>query len=79
MNSLTVKQFKDMTALEVEVKGKSVPLSVVLHPYAVYSPGQSLVGTTIKKLVTVSIILEYYMYHYSLNKNPFVVETICEI
>uniref|UniRef100_A0A8W8MX88 Deleted in lung and esophageal cancer protein 1 n=1 Tax=Magallana gigas TaxID=29159 RepID=A0A8W8MX88_MAGGI len=49
-----MKQFKDMTALEVEVKGKSVPLSVVLHPYAVYSPGQSLVGTTIKKLVTMA-------------------------
>lgn len=57
MNYLTVKQFKDMTALEIEVKGKSVPLSVVLHPYAVYSPGQNLVGTTIKKLVTVSVIL----------------------
>lgn len=61
MNYLTVKQFKDMTALEIEVKGKSVPLSVVLHPYAVYSPGQNLVGTTIKKLVTVSVILRSFI------------------
>ena len=52
-----MKQFKDVTALEIEVKGKSVPLNVVLHPYAVYAPGQILVGTTIKKLVTVSTYL----------------------
>nr|XP_022304299.1 deleted in lung and esophageal cancer protein 1-like isoform X2 [Crassostrea virginica] len=53
MNS-DLKQFKDVTALEIEVKGKSVPLNVVLHPYAVYAPGQNLVGTTIKKLVTMA-------------------------
>ena len=51
-----MKQFKDVTALEIEVKGKSVPLNVVLHPYAVCAPGQNLVGTTIKKLVTVSTV-----------------------
>ncbi|XP_056008414.1 deleted in lung and esophageal cancer protein 1-like isoform X2 [Ostrea edulis] len=53
MNS-DMKQFKDVTALEIEVKGKSVPLNVVLHPYAVYSPGQHLLGTTVKKLVTMA-------------------------
>lgn len=45
-----VKESRDYTALEVEVKGSSIPLNVVLHPYAIYIPGQNLVGTTIKKL-----------------------------
>ena len=28
--------FLDVTALEVEVKGESTPLNVVLHPYATH-------------------------------------------
>ena len=28
--------FVDVTALEIEVKGKSTPLNVVLHPYATH-------------------------------------------
>ena len=43
-----------MTALEVELKGRSIPLNVVLHPYAMYLPGSYLVGSTVKKLFTVS-------------------------
>ncbi|XP_063421465.1 deleted in lung and esophageal cancer protein 1-like isoform X2 [Mytilus trossulus] len=45
-----VKESRDYTALEIEVKGSSIPLNVVLHPYAIYIPGQNLVGTTVKKL-----------------------------
>lgn len=53
----TVTLSKDLTALEIEVKGESVPLNVVLHPYAVFVPGQYLVGTTLKNLVTVGDII----------------------
>ena len=28
--------FVDVTALEIEVKGESIPLNVVLHPYATH-------------------------------------------
>jgi hypothetical protein len=42
-----------MTALQIEMKGKSIPLNVVLHPYAIYMPGSYLVGHTIKRLFTV--------------------------
>ncbi|CAC5401955.1 unnamed protein product [Mytilus coruscus] len=45
-----VKESRDYTALEIEVKGSSIPLNVVLHPYAIHIPGQNLVGTTVKKL-----------------------------
>ncbi|XP_064614552.1 LOW QUALITY PROTEIN: deleted in lung and esophageal cancer protein 1-like [Liolophura sinensis] len=43
--------FEDKTVLEVEVKGKCVPLNVVLHPYAMIIPGTFLVGVTVKKQV----------------------------
>ncbi|KAK6165505.1 hypothetical protein SNE40_022422 [Patella caerulea] len=46
--------FKDVTALEVEVKGKCVPLNIVLHPYAIYIPGKLLVGTSIKKIFSMA-------------------------
>ncbi|XP_053374594.1 deleted in lung and esophageal cancer protein 1-like isoform X2 [Mercenaria mercenaria] len=46
--------FADVTALEIEVKGESVPLSVVLHPYSMHVPGKNLVGTTLKKMVTMA-------------------------
>ncbi|KAK7110848.1 deleted in lung and esophageal cancer protein 1-like isoform X2 [Littorina saxatilis] len=49
-----VPPFRDMTALEIELKGRSTPLNVVLHPYALYLPGSYLVGTTIKKLFTMA-------------------------
>ena len=50
---ILVPPFTDVTALEIEVKGESVPLSVVLHPYSMHVPGKNLVGTTLKKMVTV--------------------------
>jgi len=50
----TVPPFSDVTALEIEVKGESTPLSVVLHPYSMHIPGKNLVGTSLKKMVTVS-------------------------
>ena len=59
--NFTVTESRDFTALEVEVKGSSIPLNVVLHPYAIYIPGQNLVGTTVKKLFAVST-LEVYTY-----------------
>lgn len=46
--------FGDVTALEIEVKGESVPLSVVLHPYSMLIPGKHLMGTTLKKMVTMA-------------------------
>ncbi|XP_060555800.1 deleted in lung and esophageal cancer protein 1-like isoform X2 [Ruditapes philippinarum] len=46
--------FADLTALEIEVKGESSPLSVVLHPYSMHVPGKNLVGTTLKKMVTMA-------------------------
>ena len=46
--------FVDVTALEIEVKGESTPLNVVLHPYATHVPGKNLVGTTLKKMITVT-------------------------
>ncbi|XP_052246606.1 deleted in lung and esophageal cancer protein 1-like isoform X3 [Dreissena polymorpha] len=46
--------FMDVTALEIEVKGESSPLSVVLHPYSMHVPGKNLVGTTLKKMVTMA-------------------------
>lgn len=52
---ISVKESRDYTALEIEVKGSSIPLNVVLHPYAIYIPGQNLVGTTVKKLFAVSL------------------------
>ena len=42
---------KDVTALEVEVKGECEPLNVTVQPYGVYIPGKTLVGTTIRKQV----------------------------
>ncbi|ESO99858.1 hypothetical protein LOTGIDRAFT_238688 [Lottia gigantea] len=47
-------KFKDVTAMEIEVKGKSVPLNVVLHPYAIYIPGKTLVGSSVKKSFTMA-------------------------
>ncbi|XP_033743778.1 deleted in lung and esophageal cancer protein 1-like isoform X2 [Pecten maximus] len=49
-----LRKLQDLTAMEIEVKGNSVPLNVVLHPYAVYVPGRSLMETTIKKRVTMA-------------------------
>ncbi|XP_021361346.1 deleted in lung and esophageal cancer protein 1-like isoform X1 [Mizuhopecten yessoensis] len=49
-----VRRLRDLTAMEIEVKGNSVPLNVVLHPYAVFVPGRSLMETTIKKRVTMA-------------------------
>ncbi|KAL4222937.1 Deleted in lung and esophageal cancer protein 1 [Mactra antiquata] len=49
-----VAPFGDVTALEIEVKGESEPLSVVLHPYSMHVPGKSLVGTTLKKMITMA-------------------------
>ncbi|XP_071102579.1 deleted in lung and esophageal cancer protein 1-like [Haliotis cracherodii] len=44
----------DTVGLEIEVKGKSVPLNIVLHPYAIFLPGKNPIGTTIKKLFTMA-------------------------
>ena len=51
-----VPHFHDMTALEVELKGRSIPLNVVLHPYAIYLPGSYMICSTVKKLFTVSYL-----------------------
>ncbi|KAL8567948.1 hypothetical protein ACOMHN_029123 [Nucella lapillus] len=53
-NEGAVAAFHDMTALEVELKGRSIPLNVVLHPYAMYLPGSYLVGNTVKRLFTMA-------------------------
>ncbi|KAK7508441.1 hypothetical protein BaRGS_00000007 [Batillaria attramentaria] len=49
-----VPPFRDLTGLEIELKGNSIPLNVVLHPYALYLPGSHLVATTVKKLFTMA-------------------------
>ena len=51
---ISVAPFVDVTALEIEVKGESTPLNVVLHPYATHVSGKNLVGTTLKKMITVT-------------------------
>ena len=51
---ISVSPFVDVTALEIEVKGESTPLNVVLHPYATHVPVKNLVGTTLKKMITVT-------------------------
>ena len=62
--------FVDVTALEIEVKGESTPLNVVLHPYATHVPGKNLVGTTLKKMITVTnyisldIVTQAFSYEY---------------
>ncbi|KAK3588190.1 hypothetical protein CHS0354_012251 [Potamilus streckersoni] len=54
LNSHEFYQLKDFTALEVEVKGRSVPLNVVIHPYAVYLTGPNLIGSSLKKMITMA-------------------------
>ncbi|XP_012940303.1 deleted in lung and esophageal cancer protein 1 [Aplysia californica] len=49
-----VLPFRDITGLEVEVKGECIPLNVVLHPYAMFVSAPSLVGSTIKRLFTMA-------------------------
>ncbi|BFZ02531.1 hypothetical protein BsWGS_05570 [Bradybaena similaris] len=46
--------FKDITALGVEMKGKCVPLNVVLHPYALIIQAPILRGSSVKKLFTMA-------------------------
>ena len=54
LSYISVAPFVDVTALEIEVKGESTPLNVVLHPYATHLPGKNLVGTKLKKMITVT-------------------------
>ena len=54
LSHISVAPFVDVTALEIEVKGESTPLNVVLHPYATHVPGKNLVGTTLKKMITIT-------------------------
>ncbi|RUS82779.1 hypothetical protein EGW08_009443 [Elysia chlorotica] len=45
---------RDVTGLELEVKAKCIPLSVVLHPYAIFMHVPVLQGSTIKRLFTMA-------------------------
>lgn len=64
-------KFCDLTGLEIELKGRSVPLNVVLHPYALYLSGSHLFGTTVKKLFTVSYLKSSFKFRaYSKCINP---------
>ncbi|XP_013414779.1 deleted in lung and esophageal cancer protein 1 [Lingula anatina] len=40
---------RDITTLEMEVKGESEPFKVLLQPYAIYISGKLLIGTSIRK------------------------------
>ena len=51
---LLVLPFRDITGLELEVKGECIPLNVVLHPYAMFVSAPTLIGSTVKRLFTVS-------------------------
>ncbi|XP_059148965.1 deleted in lung and esophageal cancer protein 1-like [Physella acuta] len=50
----TVHKFKNVTGIQMEVKGKCVPLYVVLHPYALLMQAKILVGTSAKRLFTMA-------------------------
>ncbi|CAG5134224.1 unnamed protein product, partial [Candidula unifasciata] len=50
----SVLPFRDIMALGLEMKGKCVPLNVVLHPYALIIQAPILRGSTIKKLFTMA-------------------------
>lgn len=39
----------DVTVLEVEVKGSTEPFKILLEPYAVLIPGETLIHTTTRK------------------------------
>ncbi|RXM99899.1 Deleted in lung and esophageal cancer protein 1 [Acipenser ruthenus] len=39
----------DVIVMEIEVKGSTQPLKVLLEPYAIFIPGENFIGTTIKK------------------------------
>jgi hypothetical protein len=45
---------KDVTALEVELKGECEALNVTVQPYGIYIPGKTLVGTTVRKQVNLT-------------------------
>lgn len=49
-----VLPFRDLTGLEMEVKGECIPLNVVLHPYALFVSASTLVGSTVKRLFTMA-------------------------
>lgn len=40
---------KEVIALEIELKGESIPYSVLIHPPAIIVPGTVLEGTTVKR------------------------------
>ncbi|KAI7792764.1 putative deleted in lung and esophageal cancer protein 1, partial [Triplophysa rosa] len=45
----TALHVNDVTVLEVEVKGSTEPFKILLEPYAVLIPGETLIHTTIRK------------------------------
>nr|XP_055038196.1 deleted in lung and esophageal cancer protein 1 isoform X1 [Misgurnus anguillicaudatus] len=45
----TALHFNDVTVLEVEVRGSTEPLKVLLEPYAILIPGEIFIHTTIRK------------------------------
>ncbi|XP_056594485.1 deleted in lung and esophageal cancer protein 1 isoform X2 [Triplophysa dalaica] len=45
----TALHVNDVTILEVEVKGSTEPFKILLEPYAVLIPGETLIHTTIRK------------------------------
>lgn len=40
---------KDVTAMEIEVKGSTEPYQVLLEPYAIVIPGEVFIFTTIRR------------------------------
>ncbi|XP_039261359.2 deleted in lung and esophageal cancer protein 1-like [Styela clava] len=42
-------QFREVIAMEIELKGDSIPYSVLVHPPAIIVPGSMLEGTTVKR------------------------------
>ncbi|KAK7011463.1 deleted in lung and esophageal cancer protein 1 [Biomphalaria glabrata] len=66
----------DVTGAEIEVKGKCVPLNVVLHPYAIILQPKALIGTTIKRLFTMA---NHSFSTISFQWDSYVEETIIEV
>ncbi|CAL1533794.1 unnamed protein product [Lymnaea stagnalis] len=46
--------YRDVTGLQMEVKGKCLPLNVVLHPYGIFIQSSCLIGSSVKRLFTMA-------------------------
>jgi len=48
--------------MEAECKGECVPLQIALQPYAIFIKGKNLMGTTVRRQFTVSMVIDLFTY-----------------